>query len=235
MSVVRDVSFRGFPPEALEFYRGLEADNTKAYFDAHRETYERAVREPLEDLLAEGAAEFGAGKVFRPHRDVRFSKDKSPYKLSASAVAHRGAASYYLALSTAGLHVGGGVYELSRDQRNRYREAVVRPRTGKALERISSALAADGFTFTGPDLKRAPKGYDPGHERIALLRRTRCAATRAYPPGPDVHQPRRARAAVLGTWRAIGPLIAWLDKHVGPATEPATAVESAARARRGGA
>jgi uncharacterized protein (DUF2461 family) len=69
------MSFAGFPPEALSFYRGLAADNTKAYWDEHRDTYEDAVREPLELLLAELAPEFGPAKVFRPYRDTRFSKD----------------------------------------------------------------------------------------------------------------------------------------------------------------
>jgi uncharacterized protein (DUF2461 family) len=76
----------GFPEEALVFYEGLEADNTKAYWTDHKAVYERAVREPLDALLAELAPEFGTAKVFRPYRDVRFSKDKTPYKTAAAAV-----------------------------------------------------------------------------------------------------------------------------------------------------
>ncbi len=105
--------FSGFPPDALAFYAGLAADNSKTYFDAHREVYESCVREPLELLLVELAPEFGTGKVFRPHRDVRFSKDKSPYKLAASAVLSRDGAActaHYVELSAAGLRLGGGMW-----------------------------------------------------------------------------------------------------------------------------
>ena len=72
--------FRGWPAEALEFYEGLEADNSKAYWTAHKDVYETVVLSPMKAIAAELAPEFGDGKVFRPNRDVRFSTDKSPYK-----------------------------------------------------------------------------------------------------------------------------------------------------------
>jgi hypothetical protein len=75
------MSFDGFPHEAFTWFEGLEAHNSKAYFTAHRDTYERAVRGPLEELLEAFADELGGRvKVFRQHRDIRFSPDKSPYK-----------------------------------------------------------------------------------------------------------------------------------------------------------
>ncbi len=70
--------FSGFPPEAIAFFEGLAADNSTAFFDAHRETYETCVREPLEELLHELYPQYGAAKVFRPNRDVRIATDKSP-------------------------------------------------------------------------------------------------------------------------------------------------------------
>lgn len=76
-------TFDGFPAEAFAWFAGLEQDNSRAWFAAHRDTYDLAVRGPLEDLLAELAGELGGSvKMFRQHRDVRFSADKSPYKLS---------------------------------------------------------------------------------------------------------------------------------------------------------
>ncbi len=67
--------FRGWPAEALEFYEGLEADNSKAYWTAHKDVYETVVLSPMKAILAELAPEFefGDGKVFRPNRDVRFN------------------------------------------------------------------------------------------------------------------------------------------------------------------
>src|SRR4051812_47820766 len=72
--------FTGWPPAALDFYRDLEQDNSRAFFTAHKDVYERDVRAPFEALGELVAEEFGPLKVFRPNRDVRFSKDKSPYK-----------------------------------------------------------------------------------------------------------------------------------------------------------
>ncbi len=71
------MAFKGWPAEAIEFFEGLEADNSKAYWQANKSVYEQAVREPMNALLAELAPEFGEGKVYRPYRDVRFSADKS--------------------------------------------------------------------------------------------------------------------------------------------------------------
>src|SRR5438552_9962360 len=101
------MAFRGFPPEAISFYEGLEADNSKTYWTAHKDVYERAVKEPMEALCAELDGEFGPLRMFRPYRDVRFSKDKSPYKTAAAAAneAEHGDV-YYLHLSSSGLFVG---------------------------------------------------------------------------------------------------------------------------------
>lgn len=77
--------FQGWPAEAVEFYQGLEADNSKVYWQAHRGSYDDHVRRPMEQLLAELGTEFGEGRIFRPYRDVRFSADKSPYKTAIAA------------------------------------------------------------------------------------------------------------------------------------------------------
>ena len=74
------MTFAGIPLRACEFYAGLEADNSRAYWTAHKATYERDVKGPLTALAELAAPEFGEPKLFRPHRDVRFSADKSPYK-----------------------------------------------------------------------------------------------------------------------------------------------------------
>lgn len=78
--------FRGWPAEALEFYEGLEADNSKAYWTAHKDVYETVVLSPMKAIPAALAPEFGDGKVLRPNRDVRFSTDKSPYKTHIGSI-----------------------------------------------------------------------------------------------------------------------------------------------------
>src|SRR4029453_11507429 len=79
------VAFTGWPAEAVQFYRGLEADNSKAYWTAHRAEYHALFPAPMQALLEHLADEFGEGHVFRPYRDIRFSADKSPYKTAIGA------------------------------------------------------------------------------------------------------------------------------------------------------
>ena len=211
--------FRGFPPEAIAFYEGLAADNSKAYFDAHRDQYERCVREPLEELLHELYPRFGAAKVFRPHRDVRFAKDKSPYKLAAAGAARPDGAhcaSTYLQIGADGLMAGGGVYEPDRGQLERARRAIDDPKHGAELERIARTLEREhGMPLVAPELKVAPRGFPKEHPRIDLLRRKRFAAIRRHPPARWLATP-RAKDRVVEAWEAVGPLNAWLERHVGP-------------------
>lgn len=218
--------FSGFPPEAFAFYAELadDANNTRVWFDAHRGTYERAVRLPMEELLDRAAGEFGAdGKVFRPNRDVRFSADKRPYKTHCGAViAWRDGterATRYVQISADGLLVASGYHELSRDQRDRFRRAVDDDRTGAALADAVATVRRAGLELTGSELKRAPRGYPVDHPRIGLLRHLRVVAQRRFPPGPPLHGP-DAYDLVADTWRAAEPLCRWLEQHVGAAAEP---------------
>src|SRR3989442_14966296 len=87
---VTTMAFRGWPAEALEFFEGLEADNTKAYWQEHKAVYETAVRPPMEQLLAELAPDWGDGRIHRPYRDIRFSPDKSPYRTHIAAMGPSG-------------------------------------------------------------------------------------------------------------------------------------------------
>jgi len=105
------VPFAGFPPEAIGFYEGLRADNSKAYWEANRQVYERAVRGPMQALAAAVDEEFRPLRLFRPYRDVRFSKDKSPYKLQQGAFGEgQGGSVFYVALSAEGLLAACGVH-----------------------------------------------------------------------------------------------------------------------------
>src|SRR3954468_21956610 len=93
-------AFKGWPAEALEFFEGLEADNSKTYWQDHKQVYDEKVKAPLEALLAEFKPKYGDGKIFRPYRDVRFSANKEPYKTNIAATV---AAGGYISLSAEGL------------------------------------------------------------------------------------------------------------------------------------
>jgi uncharacterized protein (TIGR02453 family) len=207
--------FAGFPPEAIRFFEGLEAENSKPYWEAHRDTYETAVRGPMEDLVEELGPEFGAAKVFRPYRDTRFSKDKSPYKTTCAALLYPDGAKlvgHYVGLSSSGVWVGGGVYHPDPSALSRVRKAIDDEGAGEELAAIERQLADDGIPLHGPELKTAPRGYARDHPRIDLLRRKRFVAMAHHPAGKWLHG-RKALDRVVGSWRATRPLQEWLEKH----------------------
>jgi uncharacterized protein (TIGR02453 family) len=217
-------SFDGFPREAFAWFAGLQADNSKRWFSAHRETYERAVREPLETLLEQLAGELGgAVKMFRQHRDTRFSADKSPYKTTTYGLIvdrPNSLASLYVQLSADGFFAGTGYHVLARDQLARFREAIADDATGPALEdAVAGAEAADIETF-GEALKTAPRGYPRDHPRGRLLRHRSLVAGRRLDAGADGI----SRAAALDhagtTWAGCAAINAWLDEHVGASDLP---------------
>lgn len=208
------MGFSGFPDDAFLFYEGLEADNSKTYFTRHKHLYEQAVREPMLALTDELAPEFGAAQLFRPYRDVRFAKDKSPYKTHQGAfIDFQPGIGLYVEVSAAGVFTAGGCYTHASDQVARYREAVDEDLSGKPLESITSALEADGYTLHGDRLKTRPRGFSEDHPRISLLRHRSLYAGTSFEPEPWVHTP-EVLTRVAHTWRAYGPLVDWLCTHV---------------------
>jgi uncharacterized protein (TIGR02453 family) len=221
MSPIAPDRFTGFPVRGLTFYEGLAADNSKAYWTDHRAVYDECVAAPMQVLLAELEPEFGEAKFFRPYRDVRFSKDKTPYKTQAAAVVHGGGGDQpgggvlYLALSADGLYVGGGYHHTATDQAQRLRAAIAEDRTGAALVAILDRLRADGWEVGGERLKRVPKPWDEHHPRAELLRNKSLTAGRNCSPDERMHTAAGTELVASG-WRALAPLNSWLAEHVGP-------------------
>lgn len=201
--------FTGFSDAALDFYEDLELDNSKAFWQAHRQVYETQVLAPMLALTAALAPEFGAAKVFRPYRDVRFSKDKSPYKTGQGAVvAVAPATGWHVEISAAGVGVGAGFYEAGPERLGVIRDAIVAETTGAQLQKLLAGYAADGWDIGGDRLRTAPRGYSVDHPRIDLLRYKQLVVRRSYGverlDRPDVVD--RVRA----DWRALRPLVDWL-------------------------
>lgn len=208
-------AFGGFPAEAVDFYARLEQDNTRAFWTEHRSTYEAAVREPMTALLDDLADRFGAGKVFRPHRDVRFSPDKSPYKTHQGGfVEVRPGIGYYVHLDADGLMAGGGFYAPTPVQVERYRRAVDEERTGNVLVGIVARLGKAGFEIGGDTLKTRPRGYPADHPRIEMLRH-RSLTARLHLGAPAWLATPEAVGHVRGAWTAMEPLNTWLGDHLG--------------------
>jgi uncharacterized protein (TIGR02453 family) len=204
------MAFRGWPGLALEFYEGLEADNTKTYWQANRSTYERSVKGPMEELLAELADDFGPGRVFRPYRDVRFSKDKTPYKLTCAAHLSGG----YISFSADGLFVGSGLYMPGPEELHLFRAAVDLEKSGSELESIVATLRQAGYDVEAHEtLKTAPRGYPKDHPRSELLKHKGIVMSRSWPVGPWLST-RRAKDRVVACLQAARPLNAWLERYV---------------------
>jgi uncharacterized protein (TIGR02453 family) len=208
--------FTGFPESATDFYAQLELDNTREFWQAHQETYQEQVRAPMEALLAELADDFGTAKIFRPHRDVRFSADKSPYKTHQGGyVQVAEATGWYAEVSADGFRVGGGCYRMEPAALTAYRQAVADDRRGAALERIVADLRAGGWEVSGDRLKTAPRGFDREHPRIELLRHRSPAVMRWITDLEVVTSPALV-AQVRLDWGEARPLVQWLAGVTGP-------------------
>src|SRR4051794_36844755 len=198
-----EAAFRGFSAEAFAWFEGLERDNSRAYFTATRERYETEVRGALEAMLDELSLAFGGPpKVFRQHRDLRFSRDRTPYKTRTYGVLAGDPASatgLYAELSASGLYAGTGYYRPARDQLERYRAAVADDRTGPALAAAAAAAEQAGLELTGESLRTAPRGFPRDHPRIDLLRRKALIAGARRPGAGGIGRD-AALEHVAGTW-----------------------------------
>ena len=179
------MSFTGFPVAALDFYDDLEVDNTKSFWEAHKAVYKESVEAPMKALCAELEPEFGAAKVFRPYRDVRFAKDKTPYKTHQGAFVGAGPSTgWYVEISPRGTRVGAGFYEASGPRLAAIREAMADDRTGRALDRLLS-----GSRRTAG--RSAARSSRP--RRADSTRTTRgstcCGASRSSSAGPTASRP----------------------------------------------
>jgi uncharacterized protein (TIGR02453 family) len=206
------MSFDGWKGDFVGFFMGLEMDNSKRWFEAHRRQYETEVRGPMEELAAELAPVLGPAKLFRINRDVRFSADKSPYKTNVAAVVGR----LYIHLDARQFFVATGAHMPGGPWLARYREAVAGP-AGAELERVVERMRAAGVNVGGNPLKTAPRGYPADHPRIELLRWREVGAGRDFGLEPWIATP-AVKDRVLEAWEAMRPLSDWLTAHV-PADE----------------
>jgi len=214
------MSFTGIPPEAIGFYQELEHNNSKPWWSAHAQIYADAVKAPLQALLAELEGEFGSAVFFRPYRDVRFSADRSPYKTHQGAyVPLASGLGWYLQIGPEGLFVGGGLYQMAPDQVARYRAAVDADSSGQALVEVADGLVAKGFELGGEQLKSRPRGVAADHPRLDLLRHRSLTAGREHGEPPWLSTP-EALDHTRSDWRALRPMVVWLDEHVGAAATP---------------
>ncbi len=206
------MAFGGWQEAALEFYAGLEDDNSKSYWTSNKAVYQEKVLRPMEELLEQLAPELGEPKIFRPYRDIRFSTDKTPYKTHIGATI---GGACYVQFSADGLGAGSGRWHMEPDQLNRYRVAVAADSTGAQLEAIIADIEKAGFEVHGHDsLKSAPRGYPPDHPRIGLLRHKGLTTWRHWEPQPWLGTP-AAAVKLLSFFRTSAAFCSWLASNAG--------------------
>ncbi|MVA77160.1 TIGR02453 family protein [Auraticoccus sp. F435] len=206
--------FAGFPEAALDFYDDLELDNSRSFWERHRHVYEECVRAPMVALTAELAEQFGTAKLFRPHRDVRFAKDKSPYKTHQGAyVAAADHTGWYVELSAAGVRVAAGRWGGDGETLARVRRDIA-GRPGAELERLLAEARSRGLEVSGDRLRTAPRGWPRDHPRIELLRHTTLNLGRSYGFDPVISD-HALVGRVRHDWELMRPLVEWLAARAG--------------------
>lgn len=210
----------GIPLDAVAFYRELAGANTREWWAANKDRYAANVEEPMAHLGDVLTEEFGEPKLFRPHRDVRFSKDKSPYKdhqgLFVPTSARMG---WYVQVGADGLRTAGGFYASESDQVARYRDSVKDDVAGALLVRIVDTLSDSGFAIGGDVLATRPRGIREDHPRLELLRHRTLTASRDHGT-PDWLESAEVHDRVRADWDAMRPLIEWCDQYVGATEKP---------------
>ena len=230
-------AFTGFRPAALTFLRSLARNNKREWFEANRERYETEVRRPLRILVEEVDARLGElapemvgnpkRSIFRIYRDVRFSKDKSPYKTNAAAWFYHRDAGH--AVGTAAVHGGAGFYFQIAAKECEVAGGIWMPPTA-ALKTLRQAIAEDHGSLTAilqqaafrrafgrlseeAVLKRTPRGFDPDHPAAALLRYKSFTVSRQLsdaevlsPKLPDI---------IARRYATMLPFVRWLNRVLG--------------------
>jgi uncharacterized protein (TIGR02453 family) len=207
-------TFKGWPEDCQRFFIGLELDNSKKYFDAHRTIYETAVRGPMVALIESLEPDYGPGKVFRANRDIRFSKDKSPYKTNIAGYSGMEGNGGYLSLDARGLTVASGRYEFTPAELNKYRKKVAADASGKRLVSIVAKLERAGYKIGGDELKRVPPGFGQDHPRERLLRRKLLYIYKNLGLQPWLGSA-AARKQIVKVFKDAGPLNDWMKRNVG--------------------
>ena len=208
--------FTGFPREGAEFFTQLAAHNERQWFLAHKDVYERACRAPMQALAAELEPGLGTAKISRINRDVRFSRNRAPYKTYIAA----GVGGRYVAFSAEGVWAGAGLYKPDPPRLQRFRAALADARTGRQFQSIVATLRRKGYEVASHDtLSSAPRGYDADHPRIELLKMKDVYAGRLFAPAPWLSTP-GALARIERVIADTGPLVEWLKRHVPGSAKP---------------
>jgi uncharacterized protein (TIGR02453 family) len=217
------MSFSGFGPQALSFFKALSFHQTREWFEDNRATYETQIKAPFGDLIEDLAGAFAKAGVplkgdrkaslFRLNRDIRFSKDKSPYKSHAGAVLTRGGAKndkglFYIHIAPEGCFAAAGFYRPEPADLSRLRRAIVRAPKDYA-KAVAALKKADIALSDEDDMKRAPRGF----EAVAAPAVAAALLKKSFIGSRPIAEARIATPALVDDLVAFGrqalPLLQW--------------------------
>jgi uncharacterized protein (TIGR02453 family) len=221
-------AFVGMPDEGLAFLEDLEERNTKDFFNANKAVFKEQVQVPFAALVEAAARRLrrtvpslGQPKIFRIYRDLRFAKDKTPYKTSMSAsVPSRPreedggpgvGTGFYVNVGPAGLYTASGLYHPGRPELQRVRAAVADPATGPELEAILRKAAGKGLESYLDPLQRMPRPWPADHPRAELLKARSLVLNRQHDRAPWL-QTTELLDHLLADWKAMVPFNRWLER-----------------------
>ncbi|MFQ5831368.1 MAG: DUF2461 domain-containing protein [Candidatus Thorarchaeota archaeon] len=183
--------FSGFPEEALDFFGELRENNYRDWFNERKSDYQEYVLKPaqafvvalgerltaISDSIISDTRTNGRGSILRIYRDIRFSKDKSPYHTRLRIRFREGSGEkntqpgFFFAMDETGGRLMGGMHMFPKPLLEEYRQAVLDDRAGPLLVKaIDGIKSLPGYTVGGEHYKRVPRGFDPNHPRADLLR-----------------------------------------------------------------
>jgi uncharacterized protein (TIGR02453 family) len=228
--------FASIPPAALRFLTRLKRHNTRPWFKANRAVYETEVRDPLKALVEDVDVHLAAiapeitgdprRSIFRIHRDVRFSRDKSPYKTHAACWFYhqdagrgvggeaQGGAGFYFHFSPTEVFLGGGIWMPPRESLGRLRQALVDDQEG--FEKIvlhRSFQQRFGRLDEETMLKRLPRGFAEDIPAARWLRYQSFTVGRKL-SRRELHAPRLTRI-LARDFQALTPFVRWLNSALG--------------------
>lgn len=200
-------------PDARSFLAELAQNNTRAWFGDNKARYDRDLKRPAEKLLSQIAGWLGdkrgttpRTKLFRPHRDVRFTEDKTPYHTHLHMMwSLPDGRAWVLGISPDYATAGAGIMQFTPDQLGRWREVIEGP-GGEALQAL---LEEGGWRIDPPTLQRVPPPYSANHPRESLLRQKGLVAWRDTLEEPLTDDP---EATLKREFAAFDPLMDWLSE-----------------------
>jgi len=222
------MAFDGFPKDFFAFFRELKAHNERPWFEANKQRFRDSVQAPMSAFIADMAPRLkkvsknfvadpkpNGGSMFRIYRDVRFSKDKRPYKEHAACHFRHAAGKdvhapgFYMHFGAGEVYFGGGMYMPDAPALGRIRDAIVqKPAAWKAVKANRAFVKAFGELGGDDVLLRAPRGYDPEHPLIDDIKRKSFFAM--HEADVKLASSPKLVDAVANSFAAAGPLMRFL-------------------------